>query len=53
MMRLTKPGTYVIHKQICNLMPQEALGKLAVLKLPTSQNPPPLDPLALKKKKKT
>ena len=33
-------------------MPQEALGRLAVRKLPTSQNPPHLDPLALKKKTK-
>ena len=49
-----EPGTYVMRprKQMCNLMPREALGRLAVLKLPTSQNPPPLDPFALKKKKK-
>ena len=51
MMRLPKPGTYGTHKHICNLMPREALGRLAILKLPTSQNPPPLDPLALKKNK--
>ena len=37
------------RKQICNLMQQKTLGRLAILTLPTSQTPPHLDPLALKR----